>query len=101
MDMYDVLIVGAGPIGINCALECKKKGLDYVVIEKGTLTNSLYNYPLNMQFFSTSEKLEIDGIPFICVNPKPNRNEALEYYRRMAVSNDLNINLYEKVLSVK
>lgn len=98
---FDVLIIGAGPIGIACALECKKKGLDYVVIEKGTLTNSLYNYPLNMQFFSTSEKLEIDGIPFICVNPKPNRNEALEYYRRMAVSNDLNINLYEKVLSVK
>lgn len=101
MDMYDVLIVGAGPIGINCALECKKNGLNYVVVEKGTLTNSLFNYPLNMTFFSTSEKLEIDEIPFISNNPKPNRNEALEYYRRVATSNNLNINLYEEVLSIE
>lgn len=97
----DVLIIGAGPIGIACALECKKKGLDYIVVEKGALTNSLFNYPLNMSFFSTSEKLEIDGIPFISTNPKPNRNEALEYYRRVAVSNKLKINLYEKIRSVK
>src|SRR5690554_6447211 len=96
----DVLIIGAGPIGIACALECKKKGLSYVVIEKGTLTNSLYNYPLNMTFFSTSERLEIDGIPFISNNPKPTRNEALEYYRRVATSNELQINLYEKVISL-
>src|SRR5690554_6609533 len=101
MDMYDVLIVGAGPIGINCALECKKNGLNYVVVEKGTLTNSLYNYRLNMTFFSTSEKLEIDEIPFISNTPKPNRNEALEYYRRVATSNNLNINLYEEVLSIE
>lgn len=97
----DVLIIGAGPIGIACALECKKKGLNYVVIEKGTLTNSLYNYPLNMTFFSTSERLEIDGIPFISNNPKPNRNEALEYYRRVATSNALEIHLYEKVVAVE
>lgn len=96
----DVLIIGAGPIGIACALECKKKGLSYVVIEKGTLTNSLYNYPINMTFFSTSERLEIDGIPFISNNPKPTRNEALEYYRRVATSNELQINLYEKVISL-
>ncbi|WP_026450501.1 YpdA family putative bacillithiol disulfide reductase [Aequorivita capsosiphonis] len=99
--MKDVLIIGAGPIGIACALECKKKGLDYIVVEKGTLTNSLYNYPLNMTFFSTSEKLEIDGIPFISNNPKPTRNEALEYYRRVATSNELCINLYEKIISVE
>lgn len=97
----DVLIIGAGPIGIACALECKKKGLDYVVVEKGALTNSLYNYPLNMTFFSTSEKLEIGDIPFISNNPKPNRNEALEYYRRVATSNNLHINLYEAILSVE
>jgi len=96
----DVIIIGAGPIGIACALECKKKGIDYLVIEKGALTNSLYNYPLNMSFFSTSEKLEIDSIPFISSEPKPRRNEALEYYRRVATSNSLAINLYEKVLSV-
>lgn len=97
----DVLIIGAGPIGIACALECKKNKLSYVVIEKGALTNSLYNYPLNMTFFSTSEKLEIDDIPFISTKSKPNRDEALEYYRRVATSNDLNIKLYEKIVSVE
>jgi thioredoxin reductase (NADPH) len=96
----DVLIIGAGPIGIACALECKKNKLNYIVVEKGALTNSLYNYPLNMTFFSTSEKLEIDDIPFISTNPKPNRDEALEYYRRVATSNELSINLYEKIISV-
>ena len=99
--ILDVLIIGAGPIGIACALECKKHGLNYLVLEKGTLTNSIYNYPLNMTFFSTSEKLEIDDIPFISNNPKPQRNEALEYYRRVATSNNLRIYLYEEVISVK
>ncbi|GAA4306666.1 YpdA family putative bacillithiol disulfide reductase [Aestuariibaculum suncheonense] len=97
----DVLIIGAGPIGINCALECKKRNWNYVVIEKGALTNSLFNYPKNMTFFSTSEKLEIDEIPFISNNPKPNRDEALEYYRRVVTSNKLNIHLYETVNQVE
>ena len=97
----DVIIIGAGPIGIACGLECKKQNLNYLVIEKGALTNSLFNYPLNMTFFSTSEKLEIDNIPFISNNSKPNRNEALEYYRRVATSNQLNINLYEKVVFIE
>lgn len=97
----DVVIIGAGPIGIACALECKKRNWNYLVIEKGALTNSLFNYPLNMTFFSTSEKLEIDDIPFISNNPKPTRNEALEYYRRVATSNKLNINLYEDVVSIE
>ena len=101
LGMVDVLIIGAGPIGIACALECKKNGLEYVVLEKGALTNSLFNYPLNMTFFSTSEKLEIDEIPFISNNPKPTRNEALEYYRRVATSKQLKINLYEKVISLQ
>ncbi|WP_178987722.1 YpdA family putative bacillithiol disulfide reductase [Winogradskyella schleiferi] len=96
----DIIIIGAGPIGIACALECKKRNWDYTIIEKGALTNSLFNYPLNMTFFSTSEKLEIDEIPFISNNPKPTRNEALEYYRRVSTSNNLNINLYEKVLDI-
>jgi len=96
----DVLIIGGGPIGIACALACKKKGLNYVVIEKGALTNSIYNYPLNMRFFSTSEKLEIDSIPFISKQPKPDRDEALEYYRRVATTNDLIIHLYEKVIAL-
>jgi len=97
----DIIIIGGGPIGIACALECKKRNWDYVVIEKGTLTNSLYNYPKNMTFFSTSERLEIDNIPFISNNPKPNRDEALEYFRRVATSNDLNIHLYEIVDSIQ
>ncbi len=96
-----VIIIGGGPIGIACALECKKRNWDYVIIEKGALTNSLYNYPKNMNFFSTSEKLEIDEIPFISNNPKPNRDEALEYFRRVATSNKLNINLYETVKNVQ
>lgn len=97
----DVIIIGGGPIGIACALECKKRNWDYAVIEKGALTNSLYNYPKNMTFFSTSERLEIDEIPFISNNPKPNRDEALEYFRRVATSNKLNINLYETVNAIK
>ncbi len=96
----DIIIVGGGPIGIACALECKKRGWNYLVLEKGALTNSLFNYPKNMTFFSTSEKLEIDDIPFISNNPKPNRDEALEYYRRVATSNKLQINLYESVKAI-
>lgn len=96
----DVIIVGGGPIGIACALECKKRGWNYLVLEKGALTNSLFNYPKNMTFFSTSEKLEIDNIPFISNNRKPNRDEALEYYRRVATSNTLQINLYETVTAI-
>ncbi|WP_431106556.1 YpdA family putative bacillithiol disulfide reductase [Winogradskyella poriferorum] len=97
----DIIIIGAGPIGIACALECKKHNWNYAVIEKGALANSLFNYPLNMTFFSTSEKLEIDDIPFISNNPKPTRNEALEYYRRVATSNELHIKLYEEVATVE
>ena len=96
----DIIIIGAGPIGIACALECKKRGWNYLVLEKGALTNSLFNYPKNMTFFSTSEKLEIDDIPFISNNPKPNRDEALEYYRRVVTSNKLHINLYESVKKI-
>lgn len=100
-EILDVLIIGAGPIGIACALEAQKKQLSYLVIEKGPLVNSLYHYPTNMQFFSTSEKLEIEEIPFISNNAKPTKAEALEYYRRIATSNKLNIHLFEKVEEVE
>ncbi|MCL6275126.1 YpdA family putative bacillithiol disulfide reductase [Muricauda sp. 2012CJ35-5] len=99
-DNFDIVIVGGGPIGIACGLEAKKNGLSYVIIEKGPIVNSLFNYPINMQFFSSSEKLEIDDIPFISKEAKPKRNEALEYYRRIVTSNNLNINLFEKVGTV-
>ena len=94
---YDIIIVGGGPIGIACALEARKAGLSYLILEKGCLVNSLYNYPANMTFFSTSERIEIGGVPFVSNNVKPQRSEALEYYRRVAVSNGLNIHLQETV----
>jgi thioredoxin reductase (NADPH) len=97
----DILIIGAGPIGLACGIEAKKAGLSYVIIEKGCLVNSLFNYPLNMTFFSTSERLEIGGVPFISHLPKPNRVEALEYYRRVCSTWQLNVKLYEKVESVQ
>ena len=97
---FDIVIIGGGPIGLACALAAKENGLSYLVLEKGCLVNSLYNYPANMSFFSTSEKLEIGGIPFVSNNFKPTRPEALEYYRRVATSNELNIHLQEQVLAV-
>ncbi|WP_149277343.1 YpdA family putative bacillithiol disulfide reductase [Pareuzebyella sediminis] len=101
MEHFRIVIIGGGPIGIACGLEAKKKGLSYVIIEKGPIVNSLFNYPINMQFFSSSEKLEIDNIPFISKDAKPKRNEALEYYRRIVTSNELNIHLFERVQSVE
>jgi thioredoxin reductase (NADPH) len=98
--MLDILIIGGGPIGLACALAAQKAGLSYQIVEKGCLVNSLYNYPSTMTFFSTSELLEIGGIPFVTINKKPTRAEALEYYRRVAFSNNININLFEEVLSV-
>jgi thioredoxin reductase (NADPH) len=98
---YDIIITGGGPIGIACALEARKAGLSYLVLEKGCLVNSLYNYPANMTFFSTSERIEIGGVPFVSNNVKPNRSEALEYYRRVAVSNQLNIHLQEAVRDIR
>src|SRR5690606_21610480 len=100
MQEFDVAIIGGGPIGIACGLEVKKRGLSYIIIEKGPIVNSLFNYPINMQFFSSSEKLEIDDIPFISKEAKPKRNEALEYYRRIVTGNQLNINLFEEVIKV-
>ena len=100
MSHFDVLIIGGGPIGIACGLEAQKKGLTYIIIEKGPIVNSLFNYPINMQFFSSSEKLEINDIPFISKEAKPKRNEALEYYRRIVTSNQLNIHLFERAESV-
>ena len=98
---YDVVIIGGGPIGLACGIECVKRGLSYKIIEKGTLVNSIYNYPMNMTFFSTSEKLEIGEVPFISHNPKPTRSEALEYYRRVTLHWKLHINLYEFVNRVE
>ena len=96
-----VIIIGAGPIGLATAIELKKMGVQTKIIEKGCIVDSLFNYPTNMTFFSTSERLEIGNIPFISHGPKPTRKEALEYYRRAAEHYDLDINLYEEVSEVK
>ena len=98
---YDLFIIGGGPIGLACGLEAESAGLRYVILEKGTLVNSLYHYPANMTFFSTSDRLEIGEVPFVSNSVKPTRNEALEYYRRVAEARRLNIRLFEEVQSVE
>jgi len=97
---FPIIIIGGGPIGLACGLEAQKSGLDYLILEKGPLVNSLYNYPANMTFFSTSERLEIGGVPFVSNNAKPTRVEALEYYRRVAASHHLKIHLFEEAKDV-
>lgn len=98
---FDLLIIGGGPIGLACGLAAQKAGLNYLILEKGTLVNSLYRYPVNMTFFSTSDRLEIGHVPFVSNNVKPTRNEALEYYRRVAESNQVKLHLFEKVTAIE
>jgi len=99
-DFFDVIIIGGGPIGLNCGIEAVKRNFKYLIIEKGCLVNSIYNYPANMTFFSTSERLEIGGVPFVSHGDKPTRREALEYYRRVKSSWNLNLKTYETVLEI-
>ena len=98
--MKDLIIIGAGPIGLACGIEAKKNNLDYEIIDKGMLVNSIFNYPVNTTFFSTADKLEIGEIPFISHNVKPTRTEALEYYRRVCDSWKLNLSLYNEVSEI-
>lgn len=102
-EVYDVVIIGAGPAGLACALEAQKQKLSYLVIEKGCLTNSIFRFPTNLILFSTPDLLEIGGIPFIISSEKPTRTDLLKYYRRVTESAKLNIRLFEKVeaISVK
>ena len=97
MNAVDALVVGAGPTGLACGIELKRRGVNVVLIEKGCVTNSLYHYPTNMVFFTTPELLEIGDIPMTSLNEKPNRIEALKYYRRVADHYKLDIHQYEKV----
>lgn len=96
-----VIIIGAGPIGLATGIQLQRKNIPFKIIERGCLVNSLYHYPTNMTFFSTSDKLEIGGVPFISHGFKPTRSEALEYYRRAAEHFELPIHLYETVTSVE
>lgn len=100
MQHIPLIIIGGGPIGLACAIEAQKAGISYLILEKSCLVHSLYHYPVNMTFFSTSERLEIGGVPFVSNHPKPNRLEALEYYRRVTSSYGLNIHLFEEVQQV-
>src|SRR5246500_4484513 len=94
---FDVLVIGAGPTGLACAIENSRRGMRTVLVDKGCLCNSLFHYPSNMTFFTTPELLEIGNMPFSSPNQKPNRNEALEYYRKVAEHYDLDIRQYENV----
>ncbi|MFN8429712.1 MAG: YpdA family putative bacillithiol disulfide reductase [Spirosomataceae bacterium] len=101
MKNFDVIIIGGGPIGLASGIACQNAGLSYVILEKGCLVNSLYNYPTTMTFFSTSNLLEIGDVPFVSIAAKPTRAEALEYYRRVVIAKRLNIRLFEEVLEVQ
>ena len=94
---FDVVIVGAGPTGLACGIELKRRGLKAVLIDKGCVVNSLYHYPTNMVFFTTPELLEIGDIPMTSLNEKPVRGEALKYYRRVADHYQLDIRQYQRV----
>lgn len=97
---FDVIIIGAGPIGLCCGIEAVKHNLSHLIIEKGCLVNSLFHYPTNMTFFSTSDRLEIGDVPFVSHGDKPTRREALEYYRRVSDAWKLNIKTFEKVTNI-
>ena len=99
--LYDVIIVGAGPIGLSCGIEAVKNKISHCIVEKGCLVNSIFNYPTNMTFFSTSERLEIGDVPFVSHSDKPTRREALEYYRRVKSSWRLNVNTFEMVIKIE
>jgi thioredoxin reductase (NADPH) len=97
---YDTLIIGGGPCGLACGIEAKKAGLDYLIIDKGSITESIRRYPVNMTFFSTSENIEIGGIPFTSAEMRPTRTEALRYYRRVVSHFGLNLQLFTCVQNI-
>lgn len=101
MSNYDLIVIGAGPTGLACSIEARRAGLRSLVIDKGALCNSLYNYPVNMVFFTTPELLEIGELPLVCAAEKPTRTEALKYYRKAAEHYALDLRLYERVLRVE
>src|ERR1051325_2344616 len=97
---FDVLVIGAGPTGMACAIEAQRAGFTSVLVDKGCLVNSLFHYPANMVFFTTPELLEIGDIPFTTANQKPNRSEALEYYRNVTQHYKLDVRQYQRVLAI-
>jgi thioredoxin reductase (NADPH) len=100
-DKLDAVVIGAGPVGLACALEIQRQGLTVTVVDKGALVNSIVGYPTNMEFFSTPELLEIGGYPFPMASYKPHREDALDYYQRVAASEKLSLRLYERVTGLR
>jgi len=100
-EKLDAVVIGAGPVGLACALEMQRKGLTVATIDKGALVNSLVGYPTNMEFFSTPELLEIGGHPFPMASYKPHREDALDYYQRVAAAEKLDLRLYERVIGLR
>ncbi len=100
-EMFDVIIIGAGPSGLAAAIEAKKYGLSYVVFEKGGITNSILRFPTQMIFFTTPELLEIGGVPLVSEREKPSRNEALKYYRKVVATFQLRVHQYEEVFNIQ
>src|SRR5881275_719189 len=98
--LWDAVVIGAGPTGLACGIELRNRGCTALLIDKGCVVNSIYHYPTNMLFFTTPELLEIGGIPMTSLNEKPNRTEALKYYRKVAEHYRLNIHQYERVISI-
>src|ERR1700729_1662732 len=99
-EIYDVLVIGAGPTGLACAIDAQNAGFSVVLVDKGCLCNSLFHYPAHMTFFTTSERLEIGGIPCPSTNAKPSRGEALEYYRQVAAYYRLDGRQYHRVENI-
>src|SRR5438309_916637 len=97
----DAIVIGAGPTGLACGIELKRRGLSAIIVDKGCVVNSLYKYPTHMTFFTTPELLEIGDIPMTSMYEKPTRTEALKYYRRVADHYALNVHQYEKVLGIE
>ncbi len=101
MDLYDVIIVGAGPCGLACGIEAKLQNLDYLIVDKGNITESIRRYPVNMLFFSTSENIEIGNVPFVSMGTRPTRSEALKYYRKVVNHFDLEMKLFTRIHDIR
>jgi thioredoxin reductase (NADPH) len=100
MEVYDVVIVGAGPCGLACGIEAQNENLSYLIVDKGNITESIRRYPVNMLFFSTSENIEIGDVPFVSMGTRPTRSEALKYYRKVVNHFDLNLRLFTRINNI-
>src|SRR5262245_65259662 len=99
--LFDLVVIGAGPAGLAAGIEAKKHGLKHLILDKGGITNSILHFPIQMIFFTTPELLEIGGIPLVSDREKPSRNEALKYYRKVVTAFNLDVHQYEEVVRIE